>query len=84
MSNEAQEILARALELPVTERARLAADLLDSLDDEEYEDSPEEVQQAWAEEIERRAEAFHRGDYDGEMRDADTVIADIRRDILGR
>jgi putative addiction module component (TIGR02574 family) len=55
MSNEAQEILARALELPVTERARLAADLLDSLDDEEYEDSPEEVQQAWAEEIERRA-----------------------------
>jgi putative addiction module component (TIGR02574 family) len=44
-----------ALELPVAERAELAADLLASLDGE----SDPDVDAAWAAEIERRARDAH-------------------------
>jgi putative addiction module component (TIGR02574 family) len=47
-------ILEEALKLPRRERARFAAELLSSLDDEPIED-PRELEQAWAAEIERRA-----------------------------
>lgn len=54
MVMQRQTILEEALKLPPTERADVAAALLDSLDDRNPE-SAEEVQQAWAAEIERRA-----------------------------
>jgi putative addiction module component (TIGR02574 family) len=44
---------AEVLELPASERARLAQRLLESLDDEEPDD-PAEVAQAWEAEIARR------------------------------
>jgi putative addiction module component (TIGR02574 family) len=51
MSNRARKVLHDALELPLPERAELAADLLASLDGEPDAD----VEAAWASEVERRA-----------------------------
>jgi putative addiction module component (TIGR02574 family) len=51
MTDRARKLYEEALALPLTERAELAADLLASLDGEPEED----VEAAWAAEIERRA-----------------------------
>ena len=51
MSERARKLLQDALDLPLTERAELAADLLASLDGAPDHD----VEVAWASEIERRA-----------------------------
>ena len=51
MSKTAQKVLDEALRLQLAERAELAAELLASLDGEPDED----VEAAWAAEIERRA-----------------------------
>ena len=45
-----EELLARVLRLPRTERARLAEEVLSSL-----EESDEQVARAWAQELERRS-----------------------------
>ena len=51
MSKTGQKVLDEALQLELLERAELAAELLASLDGEPDED----VEAAWAAEIERRA-----------------------------
>jgi putative addiction module component (TIGR02574 family) len=51
VTERARKLLQDALELPVPERAELAADLLASLDSE----PDEEVEAAWAADVERRA-----------------------------
>ena len=51
MSERARKLLHDAMDLPVSERAELVADLLASLDGEPEAD----VEAAWASEIERRA-----------------------------
>jgi putative addiction module component (TIGR02574 family) len=53
VSERTRKLLQDALELPVPERAELAADLLASLD----RDDDEDVAAAWAAEIDRRARA---------------------------
>jgi putative addiction module component (TIGR02574 family) len=50
MTREANEILKRALTLPVAERAELASSLIESLDDA----TDKSVEAAWDEEIVRR------------------------------
>jgi putative addiction module component (TIGR02574 family) len=62
MTREA--LLQEALKLPHTERADVAAELLASLD-EEPADSLEEVEKAWASEIERRARRVLAGESAG-------------------
>jgi putative addiction module component (TIGR02574 family) len=62
MTREA--LLQEALKLPHTERADVAAELLASLD-EEPADSLEEVEKAWAAEIERRARRVLAGESEG-------------------
>lgn len=57
MSGKGQRLLEEALTLPPTERADLAATLLDSLD----EGGDEGVEKAWAEEIQRRVEDVESG-----------------------
>lgn len=49
-----EALLQEALKLPHRERADVAAELLASLD-EETTDDPQELERAWAAEIERRA-----------------------------
>jgi putative addiction module component (TIGR02574 family) len=51
MTERARKLLEDAMDLPVSERAELAADLLASLDG----DPNVEVEAAWVAEIERRA-----------------------------
>jgi putative addiction module component (TIGR02574 family) len=61
MSERGRKLLHDAMDLPVSERAELAADLLASLDGE----SEADVEAAWASEIERRArEALANSDDD--------------------
>jgi putative addiction module component (TIGR02574 family) len=57
MGDEANELLKKALTLPVAERAELAGSLIESL--EEAED--ESVKAAWDEEIYRRMEGLDSG-----------------------
>jgi len=51
VSEVTRRLLAEALQLPVAERAQLAADLIASIDGEPDEDA----EAAWAKEIARRA-----------------------------
>ncbi len=70
MSKTGQKVLDAALQLEVSERAELAAELLASLDGEPDQD----VEAAWAAEIERRAARARSGEDAGrpwaEVRDA--------------
>ena len=73
MLNNTEQVRSDALRLPVHERARLAEELIDSLD----EDS--EIEAAWAEEIERRMSEVRDGTV--EFVDADQVMARLRARI---
>ena len=68
MSKTAKRVLNDALDLDLSERAELAAELLASLDGEPDEDA----ETAWAVEIERRAERARSG------RDAGRPWAEVR------
>lgn len=57
MNQNSQELLAQALDLSTSERGRLAALLIDSLETEVDEDADA----TWAEEIQRRVEDIDRG-----------------------
>ena len=57
MSHKGRKILDEALALPPEERADLAATLIDSLD----EDEAEAVDEAWAQEVQRRVHEVESG-----------------------
>ena len=59
MTQDASELLKRALELSPEERAELAGSLLESLD--AAEDDPKAVEASWNEEIARRIEDLDSG-----------------------
>ena len=63
MSKAAQKVLDDALQLELSERAELAAELLASLDGE----SDDDVEAAWAAEIERRAARVRSGEDPGRL-----------------
>ena len=68
-----QEIESQALLLPSSERALLAQHLIASLDEDD------EIEQAWAEEVERRWDALASGEV--EAIPAADVLAEARRTI---
>lgn len=63
MTARAQQLLREALTLPAEERADVAAELLASLDDPA--DNVDDVEAAWAAEIERRARRVLAGESGG-------------------
>ncbi|MBI3493582.1 MAG: addiction module protein [Acidobacteria bacterium] len=63
MTQRTQELLREALALPVDERADVAAQLLASLDDEDV--ATEDIEAAWAVEIEKRARRVLSGQSEG-------------------
>lgn len=77
MARGARDLLSEALELPPNERAKMAAELLESLDEAEAG-----VEEAWAREIESRVAAARAGDLTST--DWRTVLDRIERDVLGR
>jgi putative addiction module component (TIGR02574 family) len=77
MTREANRLLEEALQLNVDDRARMAAELLASLDEEQ-----EDVRAAWAAEIKRRlSEDDAEPESDEDWR---TAIDEIRREVLSR
>ena len=77
MTHEASRLLEEALQLGAEDRAKMAAQLLASLDEQQ-----EDVRAAWAAEIKRRlAEADAEPDTDEDWRAA---IDEIRREVLSR
>jgi len=77
MTHEASRLLEEALQLNVEDRAKMAAQLLASLDEQQ-----EDVREAWAAEIKRRlAEADAEPENDEDWR---TALGEIRREVLSR
>ena len=72
-----RDLLEQVLELPLDERAKLAAELLESLQDTE-----EDVEAAWAAEIRDRVAAARAGDL--ESTDWQTGLRRVERNVLGR
>jgi len=77
MARRTHELLAEALELPLEERAKMAAELLASLDAVESD-----VEEAWAHEIEKRVAAARAGEL--ASTDWRTVLDRVEREVLGR
>lgn len=77
MTKNADRLLEEALQLTPNERAKIAAELLSSLDEQD-----ENVKTAWAAEITKRA-ADAEADPDDEE-DWRTALDDIRREVLSR
>ena len=77
MTRGTRELLSEALELPLDERAKMAAELLDSLEEAEAD-----VEEAWAREIERRVAAARAGEL--ASTDWRTVLERVEREVLGR
>ena len=78
MTKQARNLLDEALRLSVTERAELAAELLASMDGAPEQDA----EQAWAAEIQTRAERALSGASTG--RDAEEVLDRIEKKLRGR
>jgi putative addiction module component (TIGR02574 family) len=76
-----RDVFAEAMALPLAERARLANELIHSLDEDEAED-PVAVAEAWDEEIARRVADFESGRVKGEP--WSKVEARIRRQLRAR
>jgi len=78
MTIDAARVLEDALQLGAPERAEIVEELLVSLDD----DSRQQIEAAWAAEIERRAaDARANPQDDIDWRDA---LRDVEREVLGR
>jgi len=77
MTRAIRDLLTEALELPLDERAKFAAELLESLDEVEND-----VEAAWAAEIQRRVAAARAGEL--ESTDWRIVLDRVEREILGR
>jgi putative addiction module component (TIGR02574 family) len=71
MATATDDLLKQVLSLPPGERARVAEQLLESL-----EPANDRNCQLWAEEAERRVEAYERGDL--ESKPAEEVFARLR------
>ena len=77
MTKSAERLLHEALQLAPNDRAKIAAELLSSLDDQD-----DDVKTAWAAEIERRvADADSDPDDEEDWR---TALEDVRREVLSR
>ena len=77
MARGTRELLAEALELPLDDRAKMAADLLESLEEAEAD-----VEEAWAREIEKRVAAARAGELSST--DWRTVLDRVEREVLRR
>jgi hypothetical protein len=76
MANTTRDLLEEALELPLDERATMAADLLESLSEAE-----EGVEAAWTNEIRTRAASVRAGEI--ESTDWRVVLDRVEKDVLG-
>jgi Putative addiction module component len=77
MARSIADIEKELMALPTEDRARVALDLIRSLDkDEEQSLSREEWEATWREELDRRVQDVQEGRV--ELRDAEEVLASLR------
>jgi putative addiction module component (TIGR02574 family) len=76
-----QELFAAALSLPEAQRAELARNLLESLDDGE-DISPDEWTAVWSDEIERRMDEIRSGK--AKLIDGDEALRRVRDRLQSR
>ena len=76
MARSIADIEKELMALPQEDRARVALDLIRSLDKEEETFTHEEWEAAWHEEIEKRVQDVHAGRV--ELLDAEEVLAELR------
>jgi len=77
MTRGTRDLLQEALDLPLDERAKMAAELLESLQEAESD-----VEEAWASEIQRRVAAARAGEL--ASTDWRTVLSRVEQEVLGR
>ena len=77
MNTRVTSILEEARKLTLDEREELVLRLQVELDGDESEGTPEEIEAAWMEEVERRAAAFERGETTS--RPYEEMMADLRK-----
>src|ERR1043166_6883508 len=77
MEREGQDLFEKALQLPLDDRARLAGDLLESLEEAEAD-----ADAAWAAEVQRRTSAIRAGEVGSD--DWRTVLDAVEKEVLGR
>ena len=77
MTRETRDLLTEVLGLPLDERAKFAAEVLESLDE-----TQDDVDAAWAAEIQRRVAAARAGEL--ESTDWRIVLERVEREVLGR
>ena len=73
VTDEAKKLLEEAMKLPVGQRARLVSSLIDSLEESDEAD----VEQAWIDEVHKRARELETGQVRG------LTWAEARRIMLG-
>ena len=77
MDTQAEQVLQTALSLCPNDRAEIAASLIESLDNETEQD----VESAWADEIKRRIESIDKGEV--ELIPWDEVLRTMRERLNG-
>jgi putative addiction module component (TIGR02574 family) len=77
MSTTSRDLLEQALRLPLDERARMAAELLESLSEAE-----EGVEAAWTDEIRSRVASVRAGQI--ESTDWRVVLERVEKDVVSR
>lgn len=77
MARENRTLLDEVLQLPLGERAKMAGELLESLHEAE-----EDVERAWAAEVEKRVAAVRAGQL--VSTDWRAVLDRVEREVLGR
>jgi len=77
VASEARDLFEKALQLPLADRAKLAGDLLESLQEVEGN-----ADAAWAVEIQRRVSAIRVGEVGSD--DWRAVLDSVEKEVLGR
>jgi putative addiction module component (TIGR02574 family) len=76
MSMSSDELREHLMQLPPRDRVELAYEMLESVEDEELDEDPAEVEAAWAEEIKRRVDDLDAGRV--ELISSEEVFAEAR------
>lgn len=82
MSGHVHAVLEQAKRLTAEERIEVARELLASVDEDEESGTPEEIEAAWDDEIQRRDEQVLAGS--GGEHDAETVLDEVERMIRAK
>jgi len=77
MDTQAEQVLQSALGLSADDRAEIAATLINSLD----EDTAQDIEAAWAEEIKRRLDSIDKGEV--QLIPAEEVMRSMRERLNG-